>query len=701
LEPDSRKALHRNPTWKTIPFDLPEFLLCNTSVRLFNGLHYHRQLRDRKGITQRYDRFFFPLDAVRKWNRLYGRRGFLQWQCVLPFSAGYDGVSKILNSFRRSGPFPFLAVIKEFGAVPARGMLSFPMPGITLALDFANVGDPLFRLLGRLDILVEEAGGRLYPAKDARMSGDMFRHTYANLSQFERYRDPKLSSSFCRRVRLRCREPSPRAAWSPSNQLNTPQGILSRGAKTMNLLSLEEAAALGPKQARELYRQHVNAGLLTAFTVLGFGDLDIESAEGVEIRLRNGRILLDFSSAIGVLGLGHNHPRILAAERFCHEHKLIDAFKVGPLKLQAALAHNLAQMLPDPLEVSFFTTSGAEAVEAAMKLCEKAQGPHRKKFITTRNAFHGKTHGALSLTRTEGFQDGFLLGVPSEHIIEVPFGDVGAVRQVIAEECSRHNTNPIIAIFIEPIQGQGLVEAPPGYLRDIADLCRHREILIVFDEVKVGMGRTGAFCAFEHHGVVPDVVTLSKALGGGKRAMGAMVTSRELFARAYGKRKDWASHTTTFGGLGETCAVAIETLNIFRSERIVEAVRHKGDYLKTRLLELKAKHPDSILEVRGRGLLQGVRFNFNSLGKRLANRFADSSKWPIFKTIDGILMASIIRELVREHHIVTHFAPSDPDLLHVMPPLIVETHHLDHFVQALDQVLSKNILELAAGFLKD
>lgn len=468
----------------------------------------------------------------------------------------------------------------------------------------------------------------------------------------------------------------------------------------MHLYSLEEAVALEPRQIRELYRRHVNAGLLKAFTVLGFADLDMESAEGVEIRLRDGRVLLDFSSAIGVLGLGHNHPRIIAAERFCHEHRLIDAFKVGPLKLQAVLAHNLAQMLPDPLEVSFFTTSGAEAVEAAMKLCEKAQGPGRRKFITTRNAFHGKTHAALSLTRTEGFQDGFILGIPPENVVEIPFGDLEALRTAIRKEGERPGQNGVIAMIVEPIQGQGIVEAPPGYLREAAALCRAHGILVIFDEVKVGMGRTGTFCAFEQHGVVPDVVTLSKALGGGKRAMGAMVTSRELFSRAYGKRKDWASHTTTFGGLGESCAVAIETLNVFRETRLVDSVREKGDFLKGALLELRNRHPDKILEIRGRGLLQGVRFNFNALGKRLADRFTDSSALQIFKTIDGALMACIIRELVREHGIVVHFASSDPDLLHVMPPLVVERHHLERFVQALDQVLGKNILELALGLLK-
>ncbi|MGH9896178.1 MAG: aspartate aminotransferase family protein, partial [bacterium] len=363
--------------------------------------------------------------------------------------------------------------------------------------------------------------------------------------------------------------------------------------------------SLNLKQSNRLFKRHINPGLLKAYSLLGFSRMDVESAEGVEIRLRDGRTALDFSASIGVLGLGHNHPRIIAAERLCHEMKLIDALKVAPHRLQAALAYNLAQMLPDPLEVSFFTVSGAEAVEAGMKVCEKAQGPGKTKFITTTGSYHGKTHGSLSLTKSGEFQDGFLLGLPEENVIEVPYGDASAVEEAIRQNQNGRCTNSIIALVVEPIQGQGVVEPPRGYLKEVADLCRRNGVLVFFDEVKVGMGRTGTFCAFEADDVVPDVVTLSKALGGGKRAIGAMITSRQLFKRAYGKRKDSAAHTTTFGGLGESCAVAIETLNIFQKERIVESVREKGDYLKKRLLDLKDKHNDQILEIRGRGLLQG------------------------------------------------------------------------------------------------
>ncbi len=453
----------------------------------------------------------------------------------------------------------------------------------------------------------------------------------------------------------------------------------------MQLLSLNDSISLDIKQANQLYKKHLNPGLLEIYRILGLSEMDVESAEGVEIHLKDGRTILDFSSSIGVLGLGHNHPRIIAAEKLCHEKKLIDAIKVAPHKLQAALAYNLCQLLPAPLQVCFLTVSGAEAVEAAMKICERAQGPAKTKFIAATGSFHGKTHGALSVTNSGGFQRGFLLGLPKENVIEVPYGDLDALEAYIRENETNLGENSIIAIILEPIQGQGLTSAPPGYLKEVVSLSREHNILTIFDEVKVSMGRTGTFCAFQIEDVVPDVVTISKSLGGGKRAVGAMITSEKIFKKAYGKRKDSSLHTTTFGGLGESCAVAIEALNVLVEEKLIESARDKGDYLKTRLLQLQAKHQGQISELLGRGLLQGVRFSFSL---------------SIFDTLDAVMMVSIIRELYKRYNIIAHFSASDPDILHIMPPLIVEKHHLDQFVDALDDLLSRGLVKIVGEFIK-
>ena len=255
----------------------------------------------------------------------------------------------------------------------------------------------------------------------------------------------------------------------------------------------------------------------------------------------------------------------------------------------------------------------------------------------------------------------------------------------------------MIAVILEPVTGEGVVEPPEGYLCAVQDACRARGVLTIFEEVKVGIGRTGTFCSFQREEVVPDVVTLSKALGGGKRAIAAMVSTRELFDRAYGNREDCALHTSTFSGLGGSCAVAIETLNVLQEEGLVERCRERGEYLRRRLEAVRQKHPGKILELRGRGLFQGVRFD---LGQTAIGNLFDAERLGIFRTVQSAFMASIIREMFTRYGILVHFAPSAPDVLHLMPPLVVEEQHLDLFAEALDDLLERGLARAAAAFVK-
>ncbi len=183
-----------------VPLDAPSFLLNTHSVRAFNSLYAAKLKTDRVRGDKHYQPFFYPLDAVGHWNRLYGKRGFFQHQCVVPRD-GYGGpIRDILRRIAASGQASFLAVLKLFGDLPAEGLLSFPRPGVTLALDFPNRGPSTLRLLDELDSVVFSHGGALYPAKDARMSPAHFQKSFPALDTFERYRDPAFSSSFWRRV---------------------------------------------------------------------------------------------------------------------------------------------------------------------------------------------------------------------------------------------------------------------------------------------------------------------------------------------------------------------------------------------------------------------------------------------------------------------------------------------------------------------
>lgn len=197
---DPRAATPSAMPRRSIPFVPPVSMVNGLTLRPFNTLYYWRQPARRKRHLSHYQSYFYPLDGINDWNRMYGPGGFLQHQCVLPPAAARDATAALLSEISRSGRGSFLAVLKEFGDAPAPGMLSFPRPGTTLALDFPNTGPDLFRMLERLDRIVAEAGGAVYPAKDARMSGALFRQAFPAWEAFSQHIDPRFSSGFWRRV---------------------------------------------------------------------------------------------------------------------------------------------------------------------------------------------------------------------------------------------------------------------------------------------------------------------------------------------------------------------------------------------------------------------------------------------------------------------------------------------------------------------
>ena len=197
---DGQFAVHDDRTFKSVPVDFPSFALNKLSVAAFNEFYYDLHRLKRKKIRQHYSTYFYPLDSVLNWNRLYGSRGMLQYQCAIPWGDERVVMGALLDEIARTGQASFLAVLKTFGDLPSPGMLSFPRPGATLALDFPNRGEETLALMGRLDAIVREANGALYPAKDGRMPADMFRRAYPRWEAFAAQKDPMLNSDFWRRV---------------------------------------------------------------------------------------------------------------------------------------------------------------------------------------------------------------------------------------------------------------------------------------------------------------------------------------------------------------------------------------------------------------------------------------------------------------------------------------------------------------------
>lgn len=456
------------------------------------------------------------------------------------------------------------------------------------------------------------------------------------------------------------------------------------------LMTVEDAHHLDAAGVTRLAAAHMNPGQLPTLRLLGFDRVVVERAEGMYYVDRSGRRILDFFGAFGALAFGHNHPRILAARRqFAaeHRHELAIAFLS---QYAAVLSHNLAQIAPGDLDMVFLCVSGSEAVEAALKVAERAAGPRRSTILYAANSFHGKTRGALSVTDSDFYRAEFRL-LPNTR--RVAFGDATALERAL-------RADPTIGVFIaETIQGgAGVVVPPPGYLRDVRRICDEHGVLWVADEVQCGYGRTGRFFAFEHEDVVPDVVTLAKSLGGGKTAIGAFIARTPVYLKAYGSPKAALIHgPATFSGMGEACVTAIEALHTLYDEHLIENAAEQGAYLLDRLRELQGRHPRLITDVRGRGCMVGLEFADLSAAMPAGVRTLAS-------VLDGRLkggLAGLVGALLLcDHDILVAFTEYNRNVVRLEPPLIVSRAQIDTLVDALDEVLSRGFTRIALDYVR-
>ena len=275
-----------------------------------------------------------------------------------------------------------------------------------------------------------------------------------------------------------------------------------------------------------------------------------------------------------------------------------------------------------------------------------------------------------------------------ENTVRVPFGDIDAVENAF-------RSDPEIGVIVlETIQGGGgIIQAPKEYWQKLRALCDQYGVLWVADEVQCGFGRSGRFYAFEHAGVVPDVTALAKSLGGGKAAVGAMIARREVYMKAYGTPKTAMIHAmATFGGIGEACVTSIEAMNILYDEHLIDNAAATGDYLLQKLEELKVKYPTMIKDVRGKGLMVGLEFHDFSKTVPMVLR-------PVLAVLDdklkGSLPGFIGSHLLRDHGVLVAFTEYNRNVIRLEPPLICGREHVDAFIKALDEVLSRGIVRIA------
>jgi acetylornithine/N-succinyldiaminopimelate aminotransferase len=322
-------------------------------------------------------------------------------------------------------------------------------------------------------------------------------------------------------------------------------------------------------------------------------DLAFERGEGAWLIATNGERYLDFTSGVAVNALGHAHPHLVEAvteqaKKLWHVsnlYRIPEAERLAERLCAASFA-----------DVVFFANSGAEAMECAIKMARKYQAansqPERYRIITFEGAFHGRTLATLAAGGQKKYLDGF--GPVVEGFDQVPFADLEATKRAIGPETA--------AILIEPIMGEGGVRVvPPEFLRALRRLCDEHGLLLVFDEVQTGVGRTGQLFAYQQSGVSPDIMALAKALGGGFPLGACLATAEAAKGMVAG------THGSTFGGNPLAMAAAGALLDVVLADGFLERVRHTALILKQKLAEIRDRHPDVIAEVRGEGLLVGLR----------------------------------------------------------------------------------------------
>jgi len=333
--------------------------------------------------------------------------------------------------------------------------------------------------------------------------------------------------------------------------------------------------------------------------------LELDSALGATIRTRDGREYIDLLAGIGVNNVGHAHPRVVEAVRE-QAGRYLHAMVYGEYVLapQVRLAELLAKVTPEPLSVVYFTNSGTEANEGALKTAKKLTG--RRRLIAFDRSYHGDTHGSLSVTGREVYRTPFLPLLPEVDFL--PFGDDAALGRI---------DDTVAGVIVEPVQGEGGVRVPPReWLPTLRDRCTEAGALLIFDEVQTGFGRTGRLFACEHWAVVPDILVLAKALGGGM-PLGAFLGSPEVMGCL--SHDPPLAHVTTSGGHPVCCAAGLAALKVILEEQLPARAASLGRGIREELKRMGERH-GGVRDVRGLGMLIGLELDSAARTRAFAER---------------------------------------------------------------------------------
>ncbi len=438
--------------------------------------------------------------------------------------------------------------------------------------------------------------------------------------------------------------------------------------------------------------RYLNPQLGRILRTLGF-DRTWTGGEGAYLIDSDGERYLDLFGGYGVFALGRSHPAVLTAIEDVLAARTGNLPQLGVTLLSGVLAEHLLGRAPDSVGAMVPANTGAEAVEAAIKIARAATG--RPRVLYAEHAFHGLTLGSLSLNGDEMFRAGFGPLLPGCE--SVPWGDLDALERALASRPGGDGDNDdgadrrrsrngggdsdIAAFVVEPVQGKGVNLPPDGYLAGAQRLCHEAGALFVCDEVQTGLGRTGRFLALEHWDLRPDLICVSKALSGGLVPIGAVLVSRAAFDRVFDGMERAVRHGSTFGGNDLAAAAALATLRVLDDEGLIERAERMGALLLELTRPLVDRY-EVVTDVRGLGLMWGIEFGPPSgpLARRMWDRVEQRQP--------GLFSQLITVPLFHKHRIFCQVAGHRMNVIKALPPLVIEESDIRRFAAALEETVA-------------
>jgi ornithine--oxo-acid transaminase len=417
-----------------------------------------------------------------------------------------------------------------------------------------------------------------------------------------------------------------------------------------------------------LHHQYVNRTLVKVQQMIGF-DKVYDRAQGAYLYDRNGNAFLDFLSGYSAFNIGRNHPVVNQAIRDVLDLDLPNMVQMDCSLLSGLLAEKLIEIAPPHLNAVFFTNSGTESVEGALKFARAATG--RSRVLSLDSSFHGLSYGSLSAMGTPAFTERFGPYLPGFQ--RVRMNDLAALESELGK-------GDVAAFLVETVQGKGVHSPRSEYLEAAQKLCRRFGTLFICDEVQTGLGRTGKWFGFQHWRLEPDIVTLAKSLSGGYVPCGAILTRRDIYQAMFDRLDRCVVHSTTFGRNNLAMACGLATIQVIEDEGLVERSARMGELLRQKLDALTGRF-SFIKEVRGRGLILAIEFKEpKELRKKMA--------WRVLHQVDkGLFAQMIVTGLMSRHRILTQVAGHNMDVVKILPPLVIGEKEVNYFVAALDSVL--------------